>query len=160
MTEPYDVAAQLTLLATWIDGLLADDTADRQTIAEQASARIKSVAAAERDSEAQARRVLDEAIAAYGENLRAEILAASPEDAIKAGVAELAESRQDTLRQLFADGIAYRLARFADRDGCAGCADCATQCAAHQGERDMSLLYRDLASAFGINPDATTGDDL
>jgi len=160
MTEPYDVAAQLTLLATWIDGLLADETADRQTIAEQASARIKGLAAAAADSEAQARRVLDEAIAAYGENLRAEILAASPEDAVKAGVAELAESRQDTLRQAFADAIAYRMARFADRDGCADCADCATQCARHQGERDMALLYGDLAAAFGIDPDAPAEDDL
>lgn len=65
MKEPYDVAAQLTLLVVWIDTLLAEETADRQAIAEQASARIKEIATAAADSQAQARRVLDEAIAAY-----------------------------------------------------------------------------------------------
>ena len=60
-----DVAAELTLLATWIDGLLAEETWDRQSITKQASARIKEIATAAADAGAQARRVLDEAIAAY-----------------------------------------------------------------------------------------------
>jgi hypothetical protein len=42
--EPYGTAAELTKLTTWIDEQLADETADRQWIAESASARIKDIA--------------------------------------------------------------------------------------------------------------------
>lgn len=43
MQEPYDTAGELTALATWIDRMVADETADRQSIAEGASARVKDI---------------------------------------------------------------------------------------------------------------------
>jgi len=88
-------------------------------------------------------------------------VAATPEEAVKTAVARLAEPQEDILCQAFADAIAYRMTRFAGGCAdCADCADCATQCAEHQGHRDTALLYRHLASAFGIDPDAATGSDL
>jgi hypothetical protein len=41
MKEPYDIAGELTALATFIDRQLEDETATRQYIAEEESARLK-----------------------------------------------------------------------------------------------------------------------
>jgi hypothetical protein len=223
--EPYDVAAQLTLLAAWIDGLMADETASRQAIAEEASARLKDItraylSAGERatpaagepvETEQQARelpavqavyealragqpgaardlkvRLLEEACRAAGVDLgpyddrilswlaewgpetcavvaglitRAADGPASPEEAVKAAVAEMHEPHRDTLRQAFADGIAYRMALFSESATCPECAGYPQPCADHQGQRDTASVYRSLAGAIGIDPDAGSWDD-
>lgn len=43
MTGEYDAAAELANLAAWIDGQLADETADRQWIAETAAFRVRDI---------------------------------------------------------------------------------------------------------------------
>ena len=112
-----DVAAELTLLAAWMDGLLAEETADRQSIAEQASARVKEIATAAADTQAQMRRVLDEAIdaavaaavAVYGERVRVEEPGPGAVDFIEPPETPLAvplETRQQA-RELPAVGAIY-----------------------------------------------------
>lgn len=43
MQAPYDAAGELTKLTRWIDSQLDDETASRQYIAEQASARLRDI---------------------------------------------------------------------------------------------------------------------